>query len=133
MTAERRRPAARRAAFAAACALAALASGCGSAGHDTPVQAWRDLQVHVEARSGVVDGSMQELLVYVNRRGTIPAWDCRIDVRTSDADPWKQAIEDGRVAVYRRAARVDAGEHGVVQVRIRAEGDETVLRFPMQP
>ena len=75
---------------------------------------------------------MQELLVFVNRNGALPAWDCRVDLRTSDADPWKQAIEDGHVAVYRRAAAVDAHDHAVLQVRIRVEGSETVLRFPLQ-
>ncbi len=111
-----------------------LVAGCspGPATHDTAVQTWRDLQVHVESRSGGIGSPMQELLVYVNR-GPLPAWDCRVDVRTSDADPWKQAVEDGRVAVYRRAARVDAGEHAVAQVRIRAESDEVVLRFPLPP
>jgi hypothetical protein len=74
---------------------------------------------------------MKELLVFVNRSRGLPAWDCRVDLRTSDADPWKPAIEDGHVGVYRRATRVDAGEHSVLQVWIRAEGNETVLRFPL--
>lgn len=94
---------------------------------------WRDLQVHVESRSyGPIPG-MKELLVFVNRNGVLPAWDCRVDLRTSDADPWKQAIEDGRVGVYRRAAKVDEGEHSVLQVRISAEGSETVLHIPLRP
>jgi len=105
--------------------------GCSGTTQDTPTEHWRDLQVHVESRSyGPIPG-MKELLVFVNRNGVLPAWDCRVDLRTSDADPWKQAIEDGRVGVYRRAAKVDAGEHSVLQVRISAEGNETVLHFPL--
>jgi hypothetical protein len=69
--------------------------------------------------------------VFINRGRVLPAWDCRVDLRTSDADPWKQAIEDGHVGVYRRAAKVDAQEHSMLQVWIRAEGNETVLHIPL--
>jgi hypothetical protein len=107
--------------------------GCSGATQDTPTERWRDLQIHVESRSyGPIPG-MKELLVFVNRNGALPAWDCRVDLRTSDADPWKQAIEDGHVGVYRRALVVDAGEHSVLQVRISAEGNETVLHIPLKP
>jgi hypothetical protein len=106
--------------------------GCSGGTQDSPTETWRDLQVHVESRSyGPIPG-MKELLVFVNRNRVLPAWDCRVDLRTSDADPWRQAIEDGHVGVYRRAAKVDAREHSVLQVWIRAEGNETVLRIPLQ-
>jgi hypothetical protein len=112
-------------------ALGLVLCGCSGATQDTPTVNWRDLQVHVESRSyGPIPG-MRELLVFVNRNGVLPAWDCRVDLRTSDADPWKQAIEDGHVGVYRRAAKVDESEHSVLQVRISAEGNETVLHFPL--
>ena len=132
MIAERLHARAARA-WRAALPLVALALyGCGTSTQDTPNQIWRDLLVHVEIRSyGPVSG-MKELLVFVNRNGSQPAWDCRVELRTSDADPWVQAIEDGRVGVYRRAAKVDAREHSVLQVWIHAEGNETVLRFPLQ-
>jgi hypothetical protein len=107
-------------------------SGCGGETRDSETLSWRDLQVHVESRSYGAIPSLQELLVFVNRNGTLPAWDCRIDLRTSDADPWKQAIEDGHVGVYRRAAKVDAGEHAVLQVWIHAEDSDTVLRFRLK-
>jgi hypothetical protein len=104
--------------------------GCTGASQDSPTEYWRDLRIHVETRSYSAVPGMRELLVFVNRGAELPAWDCRIDLRTSDADAWKQAIEDGRVGVYRRAAQVDQ-EHSVLQVRIQAEGSETVLRIPL--
>ena len=109
---------------------AMMLCGCGGATQDSPTEYWRDLRIHVETRSYSAVPGMRELLVFVNRGGELPAWDCRIDLRTSDADSWKQAIEDGRVGVYRRAAQVDR-EHSVLQIRIRAAGSETVLRIPL--
>jgi hypothetical protein len=111
-------------------AAAIALSGCGGETRDSATLSWRDLQVHVESRGYGAIPDLQELLVFVNRK-TLPAWDCRVDLRTSDADPWKQAIEDGHVGVYRRAAKVDAGEHRVLQVWIHAEDSDTVLRFPL--
>jgi hypothetical protein len=116
--------------WAALTALTLILVGCGGATQDSATEHWRDLRIHVESRSYSVMPGMRELLVFVNRGAELPAWDCRIDIRTSDADPWKQAIEDGRVGVYRRAAQVDE-EHSVLQIWIRAEGNETVLRIPL--
>jgi hypothetical protein len=36
------------------------------------------------------------------------------------------------VGVYRRAAKVDEREHSVLQIWIHAEGNETVLRIPLE-
>ena len=129
MTAERRSGRLLRRWFAALPALALC--GCSGSTQDSPTVRWRDLEVHVESRTYSPIPGMRELLVFVNRNHVLPAWDCRVDLRTSDADPWKQAIEDGRVGVYRRAAKVDEHEHSVLQIRIRAEGSETVLRIPL--
>lgn len=118
----------RRAALAA---LLLALFGCTGGTQDSPTVTWRDLQVHVESRSYGPIPEMKEFLVFVNRNHVLPAWDCRVDLRTSDADPWKQAIEDGHVGVYRRAAKVDEREHSVLQIWIRAEGDETILRIPI--
>ncbi len=116
--------------WAAIPVLALILAGCSGVTQDTPTESWRDLRIHVESRSYGAVPKMRELLVFVNRGAELPAWDCRIDIRTSDADSWKQAIEDGRVGVYRRAAQVDP-EHSVLQVWIRAEGSETVLHIPL--
>ena len=131
MTAERRGARARRSWRPAIPALALILSGCGGDTQDSPTEHWGDLLIHVEARSYSPIPGMKELLVFVNRGPTLPAWDCRVDLRTSDADPWKQAIEDGHVGVYRRALKVDDGEHSVLQIWIRVAGNETVLRIPL--
>ena len=112
-------------------AIALILSACGGTTQDSATQYWRDLQVHVESRSYSPIPGMKELLVFVNRGSVLPAWDCRVDLRTSDSDPWIQAIEDGHVGVYRRAAKVDEHEHSVLQLWIHAEGNETVLRIPL--
>lgn len=111
--------------------IALVLSGCSDGTQESPVTYWRDLQVHVESRSYAPTPEIRELLVFVNRGPTHPAWDCRVDLRTSDVDPWKQAIEDGHVGVYRRALKVDDREHSVLQIRIRSAGNETVLRIPL--
>ena len=121
----------RRHRYATMAGMALLTSGCGGGTQDSPTLLWRDLQIHVESRGYGAVPEMKELLVYINKGSTLPAWDCRVEIRTSDEDPWKQAIEDGYVGVYRRAAKVDDRDHSSVQVRIRAEGDETVLIFPI--
>jgi hypothetical protein len=113
-------------------ALVLALCGCSGGTQDSPTENWRDLQVHVESRSYAPIPGMKELLVFINRNRVLPAWDCRVDLRTSDADPWKQAIEDGHVGVYRRAAKVDGREHSVLQIWIHAEGNETVLRIPLE-
>ena len=113
-------------------ALVMALFGCSGGTQDSPTENWRDLQIHVESRSYAPIPGMKELLVFINRNRVLPAWDCRVDLRTSDADPWKQAIEDGHVGVYRRAAKVDEREHSVLQIWIHAEGNETVLRIPLE-
>ena len=112
-------------------AIAAILCGCGGGTQDSPTQYWGDLQIHVESRSYGPIPEMKELLVFINRGHDLPAWNCRVDLRTSDADPWTQAIEDGHVGVYRRALKVDEGEHSVLQIWIRTAGNETVLRVPL--
>lgn len=111
--------------------VALVLVGCSGGIQESPSQEWRDLQVRVESRSYSPIPGMQELLVLVNRNHTLPAWDCRVDLRTADQDPWKQAIEDGHVGVYRRAVKVDA-LHSILQVWIRAEGTQAVLKFPLK-
>ncbi len=111
--------------------VALMLVACSGGIQESPPQEWRDLQVRVESRSYSPIPGMEELLVLVNRNQTLPAWDCRVDLRTADEDPWKQAIEDGHVGVYRRAAKVDA-KHSILQVWIHTEGTQGILKFPLK-
>ena len=115
--------------------LAALVLvGCGNNSHsvaDAPVQRWNGLDVRIESRPNPSVVGMNEFLAIVTEVQGQPAWNCLVAFRTADSDPWKQAIQDGRVAVYRRAALVGLGERSVLQVQIKRGNDETVLRFPL--
>lgn len=112
----------------------AVLSGCSvEKAADTVPQHWQDLDIRVETRPSPPVPGMDEFLVIMTRSHGQPAWDCLVDIRTADEDPWKQAIQDGRVGVYRRAALVGLGERSVVQVQIRRQDNDssTVLRFPL--
>jgi hypothetical protein len=113
--------------------LVLVLAGCGSdqSAFDSPPQQWKGLDVRVETRPSPPVAGMDEFLVIITGERGQPAWDCLVDIRTSDADPWKQSIQDGRVGVYRRAAQVEPGERSVLQVQIRRGDDTGVLRFPL--
>ncbi len=113
--------------------VAVLLFGCsgGDRVADSVPQQWQGLDVRVESRPSPPVKGMNEFLVIVTDGRGQPAWDCLVDVRTAGADPWKQAIQDGRVGVYRRAALVGPGERSVLQVQVRRNDQETVLRFPL--
>ncbi|MBU6504142.1 MAG: hypothetical protein KGJ15_03400 [Betaproteobacteria bacterium] len=119
--------------LAAALSCAALAGCSGEKAADTVPQHWQDLDIRVETRPSPPQLGMDEFLVIVTRSHGQPAWDCLVDIRTADEDPWKQAIQDGRVGVYRRSALVGLGERSVVQVQIHRQDNDstTVLRFPL--
>ena len=73
---------------------------------------------------------MNEVLVIATAERGRPAYDLIVSLRTSDRDPWKQAIPDGQVGVYRRAAELDPVARTALQVQIRRGTTECVLRFP---
>jgi len=61
-----------------------------------------------------------------------PVHDLIVSLRTSDDQKWRQAIQDGRTGVYRRAVRVDDPRTQVLQVKLqRRNGEEALLRFPI--
>ncbi len=98
---------------------------------DTRPQHWNDLDVRVESRPSPPTAGMNEFLVILTDSRGQPGWDCLVDIRTAQADPWKQAIQDGRVGVYRRSALLAPGERSVVQVRVSRGTQQAVLRFPI--
>lgn len=112
--------------------VSVLAACGGGAAADIPVQKWRDVEVRVESRPSPPTAGMNEFVILITGEHGRPAYDLMVSVRTDSQDEWKQAIQDGQVGVYRRAARVAPGERSVLQVQIKRSGDESVLRFPLQ-
>ncbi|NDU85577.1 MAG: hypothetical protein G3H99_03075 [Ferrovum sp.] len=113
-----------------------LASACGqpeTTQADTQAQQWQDWQVQVQTRPSPPQDGMDEFLIIVTGAHEHPGSGCLVDIRTASADPWKQAIQDGRVGVYRRAALVSPGERRTVQVRLQCAKDQEsgVLYFPL--
>lgn len=97
---------------------------------DTQPQKWQGAEVRVESRPSPPRPGINEFLVIVTgERG--PVHDIMVSVRTDDQDQWIQAIQDGEVGVYRRAAKVTLGTRSVLQVQIKRNGAEGVLRFPL--
>ncbi|CAH1904410.1 conserved hypothetical protein [Candidatus Nitrotoga sp. HW29] len=97
---------------------------------DTQPQKWQDAEVRVESRPSPPRPGVNEFLVIVTgKRG--PVHDIMVSVRTDDQDQWIQAIQDGEVGVYRRAAKVAPGTRSVLQVRMKRNEVEGVLRFPL--
>lgn len=111
----------------------ALLSACTASGPAAAIapQHWHDLDVRVESRPSPPTPGMNEFLIILTDVRGQPGWDYLVDLRTAETDPWKQAIQDGRVGVYRRAAQLEPGERSVVQIRISHGPQQTVLRFPI--
>jgi len=112
--------------------LLAMVSACGAdRAADAPPQKWRDMEVRIESRPSPPRAGMDEFLVMVTDGRGRPAYNLIVSLRTSDQNPWKQAIEDGQIGVYRRAVKVEPGANFVLQVQIRRKDAEDVLYFPL--
>ncbi len=114
-----------------ALALGALLAACGGdVARQPPPQQWQGLEVRVEPRPSPLHDGSSEFLVMVTDGRNKPAYNLVVSMRTSDSEPWKQAIEDGQVGVYRRAIKAESGAE--LQVQIRRGDAEGVLRFPLK-
>ncbi len=116
--------------------LAGLAFGlltaCGAdTAQNQPPQRWQNLDVQIESRPNPPRAGMNEFLVMVNDSRGRPAHDLVVSLRSGDADPWKQAIQDGQVGVYRTAVKIEPGANPVLQVQLQGKDAEGVLRFPL--
>lgn len=111
---------------------AALSACGGGQVVDTPPQKWGEAVVRVETRPSPPRIGMNEFLVMVTGERGRPIYDLVVSLRTDDHDDWKQAIQDGQVGVYRRAAEATPGARSVLQIQIKRNGEESVLRFPLQ-
>ncbi len=100
---------------------------------DIPPQKWQGMDVRVESRPSPPRTGMNEFLVLITDQRGRPGYDLVVSLRTADLDPWTQAIQDGQVGVYRRAAKVAPGARSVLQVQIKRNDTEVdVLRFPLK-
>lgn len=97
-----------------------------------PSQTWKDIEVNVEIRPVVPAPGMNEFLVITTRKPKRPVFDLVVSMRMDESDPWKQAIQDGHVGVYRRSLMVTDPATQVLFVHIKQKEEETVLRFPFK-
>ncbi len=118
--------------FAAALLLSTLAACGGEPAQDAPPQRWQDLEVRIESRPSPPRAGMNEFLVMATNSRGRPAYNLVVSLRTSDASPWTQAIEDGQMGVYRRAVKLEPGVGAVLQVQIKSRDAEGVLYFPLK-
>ncbi len=117
--------------YVAVCLLGALSACSGDQAVDIPTQKWQGVEVRVEVRPSPPRAGMSEFLVMTTGERGRPVYDLIVSLRTDDQDVWTQAIQDGQVGVYRRAVEVGPGTRSVLQVQIKRNGEEGVLRFPL--
>lgn len=97
----------------------------------TPQQ-WGDVIITIEARPGPTAGSVCEFLIMASFANNTPAHSMMVSIRMNDQGPWKQAIQDGMVGVYRRSDRVNSLDTDVLAIQLKRKGEEGVLRFALK-
>ncbi len=117
-----------------ALATVLVLAACGD--HENPAQViapqrWNDLQVQIETRPSPPQAGVDEVLVILAAPRGVITYDNVVSLRTSDADEWIQAIQDGHSGVFRRIVELAPGERSTLQVQVRHESNQAVLRFPL--
>jgi len=108
-----------------------LVSGCSDNGPSfLPAQFWGETEVVVETRPAPVVVGSNEFLVIASEPNNQPSDNIVVSLRMKKGDSWKQAIQDGGTGVYRKAMVVRASSKNVF-VRLRRDGEVTVLSFPL--
>lgn len=111
--------------------LSACLWGCGSDASDTlGRQRLGDVVIEVQCRPAPVTVGMNEFLVMATDVRGAPAHNLLVDLRMKDDEVWRQAIQDGFSGVYRKALGVES-LHDQLRVKIKHDGTETELRFPL--
>lgn len=116
--------------------MALLLAACGAPEgvYQIPAQKWGDTVIKVESQPAPVVAGMNEFLVLATLERGRPVHDLVVSLRSSDEQPWQQAIQDGFSGVYRKAINVPAGVTQLqVQLRKKRTEDEVVLTFPLFP
>lgn len=116
--------------------LSVMLVSCGdtpeSAVPSTPPQMWGDVEVIVETRPEIAKVGMNEFLIMVTRKPRKPMFDMIVSIRTSESEPWRQAIQDGHVGVYRRSLQLTDPANQAVLVRLERGDEKVELRFPLR-
>ena len=117
--------------------LGVMLASCGGAPEESvtpgaPPQMWGDVEVIVETRPEIATVGMNEFLVMVTRKPRKPMFDLLVSIRMNESDPWRQAIQDGHVGVYRRSLQVTDPATQAVLVRLEHGDDKVELRFPLR-
>lgn len=118
--------------YAALVLLGTLSACGGEQAADIPAQKWQGVDIRVESHPSPPRTGMNEFVVMATGKHSSPIYDLVVSLRTDDHDAWTQAIQDGQLGIYRRAAEVAPGTRSVLQVQIRRDGEESVLRFPLE-
>ena len=113
--------------------LAFLLSACSKPGFVIPTQHWKGTFVQVETRPTPPQTGMLEFIVITTDQKRRPVHDLIVSVRTDFRDPWKQAIQDGHVGVFRTAVPLRSLEGAQAQIRLVSPDAEKVLFFDLQP
>ncbi|MDX8400351.1 MAG: hypothetical protein R8K20_08905 [Gallionellaceae bacterium] len=112
--------------------LVGMLSACSDgSGVEIPTQKWQEAVIRVESHPSPPTAGMNEFVVIASGKRRRAVGDLVVSLRTDDHDAWIQAIQDGQLGIYRRAAEVNADKRSVLQVQIRRNGEESILRFPL--
>lgn len=115
-------------------ALTLLACSAPEGEYQIPAQKWDDVVVVIQSRPTPVATGMNEFLVLATLERGKPVHDLIVSLRSSEEQPWQQAIQDGHSGVYRKAVNVPAGVTELqVQLRKKRTENESVLSFPLFP
>ena len=97
-----------------------------------PVQHWNETDIRIETHPNPPVAGMSEIVAIVTGPHGRPISDLTISLRSNDAMPWVQAIQDGFIGVYRRAVDVGDTDESVLQVRLQRGAEQKVLFFPLK-
>ena len=94
-----------------------------------PVQTWGDATIRIEILPSPANKEVHEFIVLISK-GYKPVANVMVSLRTTEDAPWKQAIQDGNVGVYRTVLTVP---HQATQILVllRRGSQESLLKFPL--
>ena len=113
-------------------ALALVSCGSGGEGVVIPPQRWKDMDVRVESHPNPPVVGMSEFVVIVTGPHGRPAGDMIVSMRGDDGMPWVQAIQDGRIGVYRRAVELLDSKQPILQINLKQGEEQNTLLFPLK-